>query len=66
MMSKPIPLSTPTMHGEGLAYIRQAFDTNWVSSLGPHVDAFQQEIAAYAGAADVRHSVPARRLFIWR
>ena len=53
MMSKAIPLSTPTMHGEELAYIREAFETNWVSSLGPHVDAFQQEIAAYAGAADV-------------
>lgn len=33
------------MHGEELAYIHQTFDTNQVS-LGPHMDAFQQESAS--------------------
>lgn len=28
----------------------EAFDSNWVAPLGPHVDAFQQEFAEYVGA----------------
>jgi pyridoxal phosphate-dependent aminotransferase EpsN len=30
-------------------YIKDAFDSNWIAPLGPHVDAFEKEIAAYAG-----------------
>ncbi|MBO5032344.1 MAG: aminotransferase class V-fold PLP-dependent enzyme [Lachnospiraceae bacterium] len=48
---KKILLATPTMHGEEQKYIQEAFDTNWVSSLGPNVDSFEREIAAYAGAS---------------
>ena len=48
---KKIPLATPTMHTEEQQYIREAFDTNWVSPLGPNVDAFEREVAAYAGAS---------------
>lgn len=39
------------MHGEEQKYIQEAFDTNWFSPLGPNVDAFEREIAAYAGAS---------------
>lgn len=48
---KKILLATPTMHGEEQKYIQEAFDTNWVSPLGPNVDEFEREIAAYAGAS---------------
>lgn len=48
---KKILLATPTMHGEEQKYIQEAFDTNWVSPLGPNVDSFEREIAAYAGAS---------------
>lgn len=51
VLMKKIPLATPTMHGEEQKYIQEAFDTNWVSPLGPNVDAFEREIAAYAGAS---------------
>ncbi len=37
------------MHGEELEYIREAFATNWVAPLGPNVDAFEREAAAYVG-----------------
>ncbi len=47
---KKIPLSTPTIHTEEQQYIREAFETNWVASLGPNIDAFEREVAAYAGA----------------
>ena len=30
-----------------------AFDSNWVAPLGPHVDAFERELAAYAGVGAV-------------
>jgi len=49
MRTKQIFLSTPTMHGEEQKFIQEAFDTNWVSPLGPNVDAFQKEVADYTG-----------------
>ena len=37
------------MHGEELQYIHEAFDTNWVAPLGPNVNEFEKELAAYVG-----------------
>lgn len=51
MESKRIFLSSPTMHDWEQKYIQEAFDTNWVAPLGPNVDAFEQELADYTGAA---------------
>jgi dTDP-4-amino-4,6-dideoxygalactose transaminase len=44
-------LSSPHMSGEELGLIQQAFEENWVAPLGPHVDAFEKELATYAGVA---------------
>ncbi len=30
-------------------YIHEAFDTNWIAPLGPHVNNFEKEMAAYVG-----------------
>ena len=49
MERKRIYLSSPTMHGEEQAFVKEAFDTNWVAPLGPNVDAFEREMASYAG-----------------
>lgn len=49
MDRKRIYLSSPTMHGEEQKFVQEAFDTNWVAPLGPNVNAFEQEIAAYTG-----------------
>lgn len=49
MEQKKIYLSSPTMHGEEQQFVQEAFDTNWVAPLGPNVNAFEQEVAAYAG-----------------
>lgn len=49
MTNKKIYLSSPTMHGEELKYINEAFDTNWVAPLGPNVNEFEKELAAYVG-----------------
>lgn len=50
MNTKKIYLSCPTMHGEEQAFIKEAFDTNWVAPLGPNVDAFEKEMVQYTGA----------------
>ena len=49
MERKRIYLSCPTMHGEEQMFVQEAFDTNWVAPLGPNVDKFENEVAAYAG-----------------
>lgn len=49
MEKKRIYLSSPTMHGEEQQFIKDAFDTNWVAPLGPNVNEFEKEMAAYVG-----------------
>lgn len=49
---KKVYLSAPHMSGKERAYVDEALDTNWIAPLGPHVDAFEQSIAAYAGVKD--------------
>lgn len=44
---KRIWLSSPTTHGDEQRLVQEAFDTNWIAPLGPHVDAFEEEMAAY-------------------
>ena len=39
------------MGGEELGFIQQAFDANWVSPAGPHIDAFEKRLAEYNGIA---------------
>jgi pyridoxal phosphate-dependent aminotransferase EpsN len=46
-----IYLSPPHMTGREMEYIKAAFDSNWIAPLGPHVDAFEREMADYVGAA---------------
>ncbi len=48
-MEKHIPLATPTMCGKEFEFVKNAFDTNWIAPLGPHVDAFEKEIAEKVG-----------------
>lgn len=48
---KRIYLASPHMSDEGyeLAYINEAFDTNWIAPLGKNVDAFEEETARFLG-----------------
>ncbi len=46
---KRIYLSPPHIDGREQAYIQEAFQSNWIAPLGKHVDAFEKEMAAYAG-----------------
>ena len=49
--NKRIYLSPPHMSGKEQGYINEAFATNWIAPLGPNVNAFEQELADYVGAA---------------
>lgn len=42
-------LSPPHQSGNELRYIQQALESNYIAPLGPHVDAFEQKLASYAG-----------------
>jgi pyridoxal phosphate-dependent aminotransferase EpsN len=46
---KRIYLSSPHMSGLEQHYVQDAFDTNWIAPLGPHVDAFEQEFCSAIG-----------------
>jgi len=44
-----IYLSSPHMGSDELELVKDAFATNWIAPLGPHVDAFEKEFAGRAG-----------------
>ena len=48
-MAYQIYLSPPSMGGKEFAYVKEAFDTNWIAPAGPHINAFEQEMASYIG-----------------
>ncbi len=43
-------LSSPHMGSDEFELVREAFATNWIAPLGPHVDAFEREFAALVGS----------------
>lgn len=46
-------LSPPHVTEAEKIYVAEAFATNWIAPLGPHVDAFERELAAVAGVSSV-------------
>jgi dTDP-4-amino-4,6-dideoxygalactose transaminase len=42
-------MSSPHMSGREMDMVAEAFSTNWIAPLGPHVDAFEHELADYCG-----------------
>ncbi len=45
-----IYLSSPHMGTAEFEFVREAFATNWVAPVGPHVDAFEREFATLVGS----------------
>lgn len=46
---KKIWLSTPTMHGEELKFMKEAYDTNWMSTVGENINEIEKTIAKKIG-----------------
>lgn len=42
-------LASPTMHGEEQAFVKEAFDTNWVSTVGENINKLEDGILEYTG-----------------
>lgn len=42
-------MSSPHMSGREMDMVAEAFASNWIAPLGPHVDAFERELAEYCG-----------------
>ena len=53
-MNKRIFLSPPHMSGAEMAFIAEAFDSNYIAPLGPMVDAFEHEFSETVG---IRYTV---------
>lgn len=51
---KKVWLSSPTMHGEELKYMTEAYETNWMSTVGKNINEIEEQIAAFVG---VRYAV---------
>src|SRR3954454_12613171 len=50
MTAPRVFLSPPHLSGLEQQFVTDAFASNWVTPLGPHVDAFESEFAATVGA----------------
>ena len=50
MQKKRMYLSSPHMGGREQAFVAEAFSTNWVAPVGPHVGAFEQEFCKVVAA----------------
>lgn len=47
--SKKIWLSSPTMHGEEIKFVKEAYDTNWMSTVGANINEAEKQIAGTVG-----------------
>ena len=43
-------LATPTMHGEELKYISEAYESNWMSTAGANIEEVEKNISKIVGS----------------
>ena len=48
--SRKVLLASPTMHGEEMKFVQNAFDTNWMSTVGENIDRLEETARQYLGA----------------
>ena len=53
-LKKHVYLSSPTMHGEEIKYIEEAYRTNWMSTLGENINEVEKQCASKIG---IKYSV---------
>ena len=46
---KKLWLSSPTMHGPEIEYVKEAYETNWMSTVGKNIDEVERLAATYIG-----------------
>lgn len=50
MNKKRIHLSSPHMGDKEFEFVKEAFESNWIAPVGPHVDMFEKEFCEITGA----------------
>ena len=48
-LKKKVYLSSPTMHGEELVYMSEAYNTNWMSTVGANIDEVEKIVSENIG-----------------
>ena len=51
-MEQMIPLSVPNLKGRELEYVTHAVETEWVSTAGPYITDFENQLKKYVGARE--------------
>ena len=46
---KKVWLASPTMHGEELRYITEAYETNWMSTVGANINETERMVCQHVG-----------------
>ena len=49
---KKVWLSSPTMHGEEIEYVKEAYETNWMSTVGANINESEKAVCAKIGCKD--------------
>lgn len=49
MAGEKIWLSSPTMHGDEIKYIQEAYDTNWMSTVGANINEVEKQLCEKVG-----------------
>jgi dTDP-4-amino-4,6-dideoxygalactose transaminase len=49
---KKVWLSSPTMHGEESEYVKEAYETNWMSTVGANINESEKAVCAKIGCKD--------------
>ena len=52
--SEKVWLSSPTMHGDEMKYILEAYETNWMSTMGENINQLERMVSQYM---DIEHAV---------
>lgn len=47
---KRVWLSSPTMHGDELKYIKEAYTSNWMSTVGENINEVEKKVCEYTGS----------------
>lgn len=48
-LDQHVYLSSPTMHGPELQYMTEAYETNWMSTVGANINEVEKQVAEYVG-----------------
>lgn len=46
---KTVWLASPTMHGEEMQYVEEAYRTNWMSTIGKNIDEIETKLCEFVG-----------------